>query len=134
MQRLSYPTETVLSNKITGNRKILSNKDSPIKPLRQRPLTWNWTYSPFNLLKEKRYPPEAGKLGKLSRNERRKENNLTWTYSPFILLKEKRNAPLEGKFGQNCSRVRQIIINISQQIFSSVPNVSVGLIFLQKVS
>ena len=29
MQRLSYPTETVLSNKITMNRIVLSLKDSP---------------------------------------------------------------------------------------------------------
>ena len=32
MQRLSYPTETVLSNKITRNRIVLSFKDSPKKP------------------------------------------------------------------------------------------------------
>ena len=37
MQRLSYPTETVLSNKITRNRIVLSFKDSPRKPLRRRP-------------------------------------------------------------------------------------------------
>ena len=36
-QRLSYPTETVLSNKITRNRIVLSFKDSSQKPLRQRP-------------------------------------------------------------------------------------------------
>ena len=29
MQRLSYPTETVLSNKIIRNRIVLSVKDSP---------------------------------------------------------------------------------------------------------
>ena len=34
---LSYPTETVLSNKITRNRIVLSFKDSPRKPLRRRP-------------------------------------------------------------------------------------------------
>ena len=33
MQRLSYPTETVLSIKITRNRIVLSFKDSPRKPL-----------------------------------------------------------------------------------------------------
>ena len=38
MQRLSYPTETVLSNKITRNRTVLSFKDSPRKPLGRRPL------------------------------------------------------------------------------------------------
>ena len=38
MQRLSYPTETVISNKITRNRIVLSFKDSPRKPLRRRPL------------------------------------------------------------------------------------------------
>ena len=38
MQRLSYPTETVLSNKITRNRIVLSFKGSPRKPLRRRPL------------------------------------------------------------------------------------------------
>ena len=37
MQRLSYPTETVLSNKITRNRIVLSFKDSPRKPLGRRP-------------------------------------------------------------------------------------------------
>ena len=36
MQRLSYHTESVLSNKITGNRINLSFKDSPRKPLRRR--------------------------------------------------------------------------------------------------
>ena len=38
MQRLSYPTETVLSNEITRDRIVLSFKDSPRKPLGQRPL------------------------------------------------------------------------------------------------
>ena len=38
MQRLSYPTETVLFNKITRNRTVLSFKDSPRKPLGRRPL------------------------------------------------------------------------------------------------
>ena len=33
MQRLSYPTETVSSNKITRNRIVLSLKDSLRKPL-----------------------------------------------------------------------------------------------------
>ena len=37
MLRLSYPTETVLSNKITRNRIVLSFKDSPRKPLGRRP-------------------------------------------------------------------------------------------------
>ena len=37
MQRLSYPTDTVLSNNITRNRIVLSFKDSPRKPLRRRP-------------------------------------------------------------------------------------------------
>ena len=37
MQRLSYPTETVLSNKITTNRLVLSFKDSPRTPLGRRP-------------------------------------------------------------------------------------------------
>ena len=37
MQRPSYPTETVLSNKITMNRIALSFKNSPRKPLRWRP-------------------------------------------------------------------------------------------------
>ena len=32
-RRASYPTETVLSNKITKNRIVLSFKDSPRKPL-----------------------------------------------------------------------------------------------------
>ena len=36
-QRLSYPTETVLSNKIARNRIVLSFKDSPRKPLGRRP-------------------------------------------------------------------------------------------------
>ena len=38
MQRLSYPTETVLSNNITRNRIVQSFKDSPPKPLRRRPI------------------------------------------------------------------------------------------------
>ena len=38
MQRLSCPTETVSSNKITRNRIVLSFKDSPRKPLGQRPV------------------------------------------------------------------------------------------------
>ena len=37
MQRISYPTETVLYNKITRNRIVPSIKDSPRKPLRRRP-------------------------------------------------------------------------------------------------
>ena len=37
MQRLSYPTETVLSNKISRNRIVLSFKGSPRKPLGRRP-------------------------------------------------------------------------------------------------
>ena len=37
MQRLSYPTKTVLANKITRNRIVLSFKDSPRKPLGRRP-------------------------------------------------------------------------------------------------
>ena len=37
IQRLSYPTETVLSNKITRNRRALSCKESPRKPFRRRP-------------------------------------------------------------------------------------------------
>ena len=38
MQRLSSPTETVLSKKIIRKRIVLSFKDSPRKPLRRRPL------------------------------------------------------------------------------------------------
>ena len=39
MQRLSYPTETVLSYKITRNTRIvLFFKDRSRKPLRRRPL------------------------------------------------------------------------------------------------
>ena len=37
MQRLSYRTETVSSNKITRNRIVLSFKDSPRKPLGRPP-------------------------------------------------------------------------------------------------
>ena len=37
MQRRSYPTEAVLSNKITRNRIALSFKDSPRKRLGRRP-------------------------------------------------------------------------------------------------
>ena len=44
MQRLSYPTETVLSDKITRNRIVPSFKDSPRKPLRRRPFTANHTF------------------------------------------------------------------------------------------
>ena len=39
MQRMSYPTETVLSNKIIRIRIVLSFKDSPRKPLGRRPLS-----------------------------------------------------------------------------------------------
>ena len=38
MKRLSYPTETVLSNKITRNKFVLSFKDSPRKSLGRRPI------------------------------------------------------------------------------------------------
>ena len=38
MQRLSYQTETVLSNKIPRNRLVLSFKDIPRKPLGRRPI------------------------------------------------------------------------------------------------
>ena len=37
MQRLSYPTETVLSNTMASNRIVLSFKDSAGIPLRRRP-------------------------------------------------------------------------------------------------
>ena len=37
MQRLSYPTEIVISNKVTRNRIVLSFKNSPRKPLGRRP-------------------------------------------------------------------------------------------------
>ena len=37
MQRLSYPTETDLSNEIARNRIVLSFIDSPRKPLGRRP-------------------------------------------------------------------------------------------------
>ena len=40
MQRLPYPTETVLSNKITEHRIVLSFKDSPRKPLGRRPFIY----------------------------------------------------------------------------------------------
>ena len=36
MERLSYPTETVLPNKITRNKIVLAFKDSPRKSLRPR--------------------------------------------------------------------------------------------------
>ena len=36
MQRLSYTTETVLSNMVARKRIVLSFKDSPRKPLRRR--------------------------------------------------------------------------------------------------
>ena len=45
MQRLSYPTETVLSNKITRNRIVLSFRDSPRKPLRRRPLLFSMLFA-----------------------------------------------------------------------------------------
>ena len=44
MQRLSYLTETVLSNKLTRNRTGLSFKDSPRKPLRWRPHLWGYLF------------------------------------------------------------------------------------------
>ena len=43
MQRRSYPNETVLYNKITRNRIVLSFKASPRKPLRRRPEESNST-------------------------------------------------------------------------------------------
>ena len=46
MQGLSYPTETVLSNKITRNR-VVSFKDSPRKPLRRRPLSLSSSMESF---------------------------------------------------------------------------------------
>ena len=39
--RVSYPTETVLSNEITRNQIFLSLKDSPRKPLGRRPQVRN---------------------------------------------------------------------------------------------
>ena len=45
MHRLSYPTETVESNKIARYRIVLSFKDSPRKPLRRRPKVEN--HAPF---------------------------------------------------------------------------------------
>ena len=45
MQRLSYRTETVLSNKIVRHRIVLSFKDSPRKPLRRRLYVSNSTLS-----------------------------------------------------------------------------------------
>ena len=55
MQRLSYPTETVLSNEIPRNIIVLSFKDSPRKPLRRRPnvargLRWLIVYCTFPML------------------------------------------------------------------------------------
>ena len=51
MQRLSYPTETtVLSNKITRNRIVLSFKDSPRKPLGRRPLVF--TFQPSTVQRD----------------------------------------------------------------------------------
>ena len=47
MQRLSYPSETVLSNKITRNRIVLTFKVRPRKPLRRR--TWFWVSEPTEL-------------------------------------------------------------------------------------
>ena len=41
MQRLSHPTDTVLSNEINRNRIVLSFQDSPRKPLRRRPMKDN---------------------------------------------------------------------------------------------
>ena len=50
MQRLSYPTETVLSTKTTRNIIVLSFKDSPREPLRRRPLIrQNWWESILTL-------------------------------------------------------------------------------------
>ena len=46
MQRLSYPTETVSSNKITQNIIFPSFKNSPRKPLGRRE-----TYHDFNILR-----------------------------------------------------------------------------------
>ena len=36
MQRLCHPTETVLTNKMTKNKIVLSFKDSPRKPVLDR--------------------------------------------------------------------------------------------------
>ena len=44
MQRLSYPTETILSNKINMNRIVLSHYDSPKIPLRRQPYLPNCNY------------------------------------------------------------------------------------------
>ena len=41
MQRLSNPTDTVLSNKIARNRIVLSFKDSLRRPLGRRPV-YDW--------------------------------------------------------------------------------------------
>ena len=56
MQRLSYPTETVLSNKITRKRIVLSFKDSPRKSLGRRPsvgvLVVNWIFLSWDGFKD----------------------------------------------------------------------------------
>ena len=48
LQSLSYPTETVLSNKMTRDRIVLSSKDSPKKPQRRRPRDSECNYSREN--------------------------------------------------------------------------------------
>ena len=55
MQRLSYPTQAVLSNKINKNRVIISSKDSPRKPLGRRP--------PFSCQTLPRLPLPTKQLG-----------------------------------------------------------------------
>ena len=66
MQRLSYPTETDLSTKITENRNVLSFKDSPRKQLGRRPSVS--VSSPFALAKctcrsTRRFPGQKVKIG-----------------------------------------------------------------------
>ena len=46
MQRLSYPTETVFSKKITRNRSVLSFKDTPCR----KPTISSYTYNSDDLV------------------------------------------------------------------------------------
>ena len=48
IQRLSYPTETALSNKITKDRIVPSFRDSLQKALRQRPYV-SWDHITFHI-------------------------------------------------------------------------------------
>ena len=91
MQRLPYPTETVLSNKITRNRIFLSFKDSPRKPLRRRPsvLPRQWR--------------KGDKMYRARERERERERPSTSTVPFSECSDQERNVFTQNQSTESCS-------------------------------